>query len=879
MKHWKSVLIPHLIALGVFFVIAFIFTAPAFSGKKIAAHDTQQFKGLVKEIADHREAYDEEPLWTNSVFGGMPATQISIIYAKNLIKSIDTIPYHLGIPRSAVRILKYLIGAYILFLALKIPWKLSIAGAIALALSSYFLIIIQAGHNTKANAIAYVAPTLAGIILTYRGKYLLGGALTALFFALNLVANHVQITYYMGLSLLILGAVEAVKAIRTKSIKPFVFSTLVVFGAVGLALGVNNTNLRMTADYVKDTQRGKSELAIKQRQAEQKAKKAEEARLQAIKEAKERKKNDKNYEFDEANFLPPDKAYATRWSYGKIETFTLLAANASGGGSADDYSYIIDDSEVVDQMKKSFVSRGASRRQAEKEAEKQFSSVSPAFYWGDQPGVNGPVYIGGGLIFLFVLALFTVKSRLKWWLLGTAVLGILIAWGKNFLPFFNLMWDYFPGYNKFRAITMALFLTEIAVPVLGFIFLKELVKGELDKAHVFKMLKIVGGVFLGLLFFLYVSPKSFFDFEGAVDGRLPESLLDAVQADRVLLFKKDVLITIGSVLVFAAVVFAIVKEKAKMSVLATVLGIAIFGDLYIVDNRYFNESMFEREKSVLVPFEKTNATQDLEANHPGNYRVYNASRGSNGAINDASTAYYHRDIGGYSSVKLMIYQDILDFNLGSEMSQVDQELQRLTRSGNFSPQYFQQTFANKNVMNMLNTKYIIVNPQAPAIENPYAFGSAWCVDRVVHYDEPDSVLFKLQDFNLKKTAVLFGEKDNVKFGGTGKVELVKDRSNLMEYQFSSESNEFVVFSEVYYKYWKAYIDGKPADLKRTNYILRGVEVPAGQHKIELRYEPDVFYQGESISLVCSSLLLLLFGFAVFKEFKKKNEVLLKSEHE
>lgn len=238
MKHWKPVLIPHLIALGVFFVVAFIFTAPAFSGKKVAAHDTQQHKGLVKEIADHREEFGEEPLWTNSVFGGMPATQISVIYGKNLVRAIDTLPNKLGFPRAATRILKYLIGIYILFLALKIPWKFSIAGAVAIALSSYFLIIIQAGHNTKANAIAYVAPIIAGIIITYRGKYLLGGAITALFFALNLVANHVQITYYLGLSLLIFGAVEAVKAIRNKQIKPFLISSCVAVSAVVLALSL-----------------------------------------------------------------------------------------------------------------------------------------------------------------------------------------------------------------------------------------------------------------------------------------------------------------------------------------------------------------------------------------------------------------------------------------------------------------------------------------------------------------------------------------------------------------------------------------------------------------------------------------------------------------
>lgn len=874
MKHWKPVLIPHLIALGIFFVVAFIFTAPAFSGKSIAAHDTQQHKGLVKEIADHRDEFGEEPLWTNSVFGGMPATQISVIYSKNLIRYIDTLPNKLGFPRAATRILKYLIGIYILLMALRIPWKFSIAGAIAVALSSYLLIIIQAGHNTKANAIAYVAPTLAGIILTYRGKYLLGGALTALFFALNLVANHVQITYYMGLSLIILGVVEAIKSFKNGTVKPFVTSTLIVFGAVGLALGVNNTNLRMTADYVKDTQRGKSELAIKQRQAEERAKKAEEARLEAIKKAKEKAAKDSNFEFNEADYLPPDKAYASRWSYGKLETFTLLAANFNGGGSADDYKYIIDDSKIVSQLKRSYTSRGANKRQAQKEAEKQFERVSPAFYWGPQPGVNGPTYIGGGLIFLFLLALFTVKSRLKWWLLGTAILGVFIAWGKNFLPFFNFMFDYFPAYNKFRAVTMAMFLTEIAVPVLGFIFIKELIGGKLNNDHVFKMLKIIGGVVVAVLLMLLITPKTFLSFEGSVDSRVPESLIDSLKADRVLLLKRDLILSLVSVLVFAGVVYALLKNKAKQGVLAIVLGVAVFGDLYIVDSRYFNESLFERKKNVLTPFDKSDASKFLEQNHPGNYRVYNASKGFNGSINDASTAYYHRDIGGYSSVKLMIYQDLIDFNLGSELNAIDREIRQLFQSQQFSLPAIQQIMANKNVVNMLNTKFLILNPAGQPVENPFAFGDAWLVNNIISKESPDSVLFGLNNYNLRKTALTLGDNSSRKYTGNGRVKLEEIRSNYVAYNVESDSTQYVVSSEIYYKYWNAYIDGNPVDLDRVNYVLRGVEVPAGKHKIEFKYEPDVYYVGENISLACSSILLLIFGWAVYNEFKRKNNTLL-----
>lgn len=877
MDSWKTKLIPHLIALAAFFVVILIFCGPAFSGKSIKAHDTNMHKGLVKEIADHREAFQEEPLWTNSVFGGMPAFQISVSYPKNLIKSLDRLPANIGLPASAVQILKFLIGFYILLMALKVPFKFAIGGAIAFALSSYFLIILEAGHNTKATAIAYVAPTLAGIILTYRGKYLLGGALTALFFALNLVANHVQISYYMGMSLLIFGAVEVVRAVKQKNVTSVVKPTLITFSAIFLGLLVNNTNLRLTADYVKDTQRGKSELVIKARQKKEKAELAERKRKEAIEEAKKQAEDDDTFKFNEANYLPPDKSYASRWSYGKWETFTLVAANFNGGGASDDYDYLKDKSEIIKELKSTLKRQGASKREVKKTSNDQFKQVKGAFYWGDQPGVNGPVYIGAGMFLLFLLGLFAGKSHLKWWLLGTAILGVLIAWGKNFLPFFNFMFDYFPMYNKFRAITMALYLTELAVPLLGFIFVKELIRGELDKEKTLIKLKYVGGSFVGLLIVFYVFGTSLFTFVGTMDSRLPEFLQEALRDDRITLYKTDLLQAICVTILTAAVIFALIKEKAKLNILAIVLALVSFVDLWSVDSRYFNDSIYASAKKVKKPFVKSKATSYLEQNDKSNFRVYNASLGFSGTINDASTAYFHQDIGGYASVKLMIYQDLLDFNLGQEMQEVAQVNQQLAKSRFQNTVGFDGFLANKNIMNMLNTKYIIMHPKLPPYKNENAYGNAWCVKNRVYKNSQDSVMFGLSTTDLRSTAILFSdstkpERKKVMYAGLGFVSLKDFKSNQLTYQFSSTANEFVVFSEVFYKGWNAYIDGELVDHERVNYILRGLEVPKGEHKIEFKFEPEVYAQGENISLASSSLLLILFGFALYREFKKEESI-------
>lgn len=859
MDSFRKKITPHAISIVIFIAIASLFSLPAFKGKSIYSHDITQHKGMSKEIKDHREEFNEEPLWTNAMFGGMPAYQISVLYPGNLIKHIDR-ALNLGLPHPAGKIFKYLIGFYLLLLVLKVPWKFAIAGSIAFALSSYFIIILEAGHNTKAGSVGYLPPLLAGILLAYRGKYLWGAAVTALFFALNLGANHVQITYYMGFSFILLAIVELVKSFKEKTIPHFIKASAVIVGAVILAVGVNNSNLLLTQDYVKDTQRGQSKLQVKKDAAEKAGKLAEEKRLEAIDFAKN---NSDSIPFNEADFLSPKKAYATQWSYGINESWTLFIANFNGGGNSDAHKETDTYAANIKNLKRYRLTKKERLKYAAQQ-------TGRSLYWGKQPGVNGPVYIGAGIIFLFLMGIFAAKSHYRWWLLGTALLGLFIAWGKNFLPFFNFMYDYFPLYNKFRAMTMATTITELAVPLLGFIFLKELLLGELDNEKTLKTLKIVAGITLGLLGVFFLFGISILDFDALQDKGMDPRMLQIVKQDRIDIFKSDVLRSFFFVAVSAGVVFAIIKKSIQPQILAIILGLSITADLWTVDKRYLSNDKYVKTKKALVPFKISDASKAIQKQGNGQYRVFNVTNGTSGAINDASTAYFHHDIGGYSSVKLMIYQDLIDYSLGQEMRTIEGVVGQMKKQiGKVDPAYMSQYMTRFNVINMLNTQFIITDPNQAPFKNPHALGNAWLVKETKSMQSPDSALFGLSTNNLKTTGLVLGENSAAKnYAGNGNISLQNYKANELSYAFDSQTEEFAVFSEVFYKGWNAYIDGELVDHFRTNYVLRGLEIPAGKHEIVFKFEPSMYSTGEVIALISSILVLLLFGFTVYTEFKK-----------
>tara|TARA_Y100001933_G_scaffold265068_1_gene334946 strand:- start:2258 stop:4867 length:2610 start_codon:yes stop_codon:yes gene_type:complete len=854
-EKWLKKLAWHFFAITIFVCISAFYCSPAFDGKKIYAHDTNQHKGISKEAVDHREAYNEEPLWTNSIFGGLPTFQISIRYPKNLIQYVDK-GLNLGLPHPAGIVFKYMLGFYILLLVFGVPWKYAIPGAIAFAFSSYFMIVLEAGHNSKANSISYVAPMIAGIILSFRGRYLYGGAITSFFLSLNIVANHVQITYYAGLCVALLGIVELIKALQQKTLKQFGIASLVSLGALILSLLVNNTNLRLTNDYVKDTQRGKSRLEIKSRQAKEKQK-LQEAKFQEIENGNE----------NQSKYLSPKKAYATRWSYGIQESLTILVPYFNGGGSSDSHTK----TKTYKTLLKSNMQRyrGVSRRELKEYTGKQTGQI---MYWGEQPGVNGPVYIGAGICLLFVLGLIFVKSKYKWWLLATAILGLFISYGKNMLPFFNFMYDYFPLYDKFRAVTIGMVITEFAVPLLGFIFLKELLLGELDKVKVAKFTLYVTLGFWIVLGVFYLGGESLFAFMKESDEQMGPDILEIIKEDRIALFRSDIKRSLIYTFFTGIIVYALTRKKVNHNLLAAGLGVVCLLDLYGVSSRYLNENVYEKKLKVLVPFEKTRASKEILKDN-SNYRVFNASNGFSSAINDASTAYYHHTIGGYSSVKLMIYQDMLDFSLGSEMQYIASWVDRYKNQlDKIPPNIFTQVCSNTNIVNMLNTKYVIADENKPPLVNHSAFGNAWLVSGIKTYDSPDSVMFNLRSQNIRQIAL--AEKKDVEeisgksYSTNGKISLTDYKANHLSYSFTSSDDAFVVFSEVFYKSWNAYIDGELIPHNRVNYVLRGLEVPKGQHSIEFKFEPEVYFQGENISLFASFIVLGLFLFAGYKGGKE-----------
>ena len=850
MEALRKKFIPHLISFFIFVTLAIFFASPAMKGMRIDAHDTNQNKGMSKEIWDHRDEYQEEPLWTNSMFGGMPSFQISIAYPKNLVRQIDKV-LGLGLPHPINTIFKSMIGFYILLIILRVPWEYSIAGAIAFSLSTYFIIILQAGHNTKAIACAYMAPTIGGVILAYRGRIMLGGVITALFFSLNIAANHLQVTYYLGLSLLLFGLIELGFSIKNKTLKTSIPSILVCVGALVLSLAVNNTNIRLTQEYVKLSQRGTSELEIKKRQKEEKAKQATEARENAIKRAKKQEeldaqnkkiKEEDKFVFNEADYLPGDKAYATNYSYGWGESLSLLVPNIRGGGGADEH-------------------KGT-------KANKAFKSQSGMLlYWGKQPSVSGPVYIGACIIFLFVLGAITVKNNYKWWLIGTFILGLFISYGKNFLPFFNFMFDYFPFYKGFRAVTIGMVISELAAPILGFLLIKEIITGEIEKERVLFGLKIAGGTLVAILLLLYLKGPDLFEFSGRFDDKVGERGANILQKERIKIFKEDILRSLLFVLLSAGTVFILIKSWFKPQYVAIILGLVVIADLYPVNQRYLNEDNYVKKKKSKKPFNKKPA-YSIFLNDPSEFRVFNTVGGYGSAINDASTAYFAKDIAGYSSVKLMIYQDLLDLSLGQEMQQVSGTIQQMLQQINgIDRNYTNQLLSKNNIINMLNTKYIIYDNNKPAYENPFAFGNAWLIKNKIHHASPDSVMFNLRKENLRESALIIGENSNKQYSAQGAIKLINYKTNHLTYEFESSSNQFAVFSEVYYKDWNAYIDDELVDIIRSNYALRGLEVPVGKHKIEFKFEPAIYYQGENISLIASLILFGLLGFVVYKEIK------------
>jgi len=823
--------IPYAVAIVVFVAIALIYFSPLLDGKQLYQSDIVHYKGSAQEIKDFRNATGDEALWTNSMFGGMPAYQISMVYKNNVANVFNSI-FQLWLPRPANILFVLLICFFILLIILKVdPW-LAIVGAIAFAFSSYFFLTISVGHNAKTLAIAYMPAILGGIILTYRGKYLLGAALTALFFAVEIAVNHIQMTYYFLMIVGFVALFEFIYAIIKKSLPNFFKATAFLIVAGGIAVIPNISSLWTSYEYMKETIRGKPELTS-------------------------------NKEIRSSGL---DKDYITQWSYGVGETFSLMIPDVKGGGDAA----LGESKSALDKVDKKYRKEVAQQNH----------------YWGNLPFTGGPVYVGAFVFFLFILALFIVKGRLKWALFGVTVLAILLSWGHNFMPLTDFFIDYVPFYNKFRAVSSILIIVEITIPLLAILALKEIADNpkliKEKKAVFFTALGLTAG--LTLLFILL--PTTFFDFlknsetaqfdeyikQGANQSQI-DDFASNLEIARISIFRMSCLRTLAFIMIGAGMLWLYSSAK-KMSKYILYAGVALLLliDLVPVDKKYLNNDNFIPKAKIENPYTASNADKAILEDKDASYRVLNLTVGN--FTTDASTSYFHKSLGGYHAAKLRRYQDLIENRIVNEQSRLVKTLQ-----AGATDSLLTATMYGLTSLNMLNTKYYIYNPDARPLRNPAALGNAWFVENVKLVENADQEMKAIDNFVPATTAVMDKrfEKDISTFKG-GKnpgstITLTEYKPNHLTYDAKNlTTNQLAVFSEIYYdKGWNAYIDGTKTPYVRANYLLRALVIPAGNHKIEFKFEPNSYFTGEKVSLAGSVLLVLIFACALFFEYRRKKK--------
>lgn len=830
-------LIPYVVAIGVFIAISLIYVSPIFDGKQISQSDVIHYKGSSKEISDHRNATGEEALWTNSMFGGMPAYQISVLYKTSVVPFFKKIMMA-GLPFPANILFVLFLGFFILLLTLKAdPW-LSIVGAIAFAFSSYFFIYLNVGHNSQTLAIAFIPLVLSGILLTFKGKYLLGGAMTALFMAIEINVNHVQMTYYMLLIVGFIALFEFVYAIIEKKLKTFFIALGVLIFAGIVSIGPNVTNLWTSSEYVKETIRGKSELT------------------------------DNGHNRSDGL----DKDYIMQWSYGIGETFTLMIPDAKGG-----------ESEALGKKK-------SAMEKVERQYREPVSQQS--HYWGNLPFTSGPVYVGAFIVFMFVLGLFIVKGKLKWALLGVTILAMMLSWGHNFRLLTDFFIDYIPYYNKFRAVSSILIIAEVTMPLLGILALKEVVENpsiiKTKKVFFFISLGLTAGLTLLFilmpgLFFNFITPNESTQFNEYLKQGANKAQIDAIitnlEAARMHIFTMSCWRSIAFIVIGAGLlwIYASAKKMSKY-VLYAALGLLILIDMVPIDRRYLNDKSFVPKKQAEVPYTASAADDFILQDTTSNFRVLNMTTGN--FTLDASTSYFHKSLGGYHAAKLRRYQDLVDRRIGKE-----QERLINTLKAGAPDSVLIATMYGLTTMNMLNTKYYIYNPEARPLRNPAALGNAWFVKNVTWVANADEEIKALDNFTPANTAVVDKkfESELSTFKGErdfqSSIKLTEYKPNYLAYEAKNlKADQLAVFSEIYYnKGWNAFIDGNPAPYFRANYVLRAMMVPAGDHKIEFKFEPRSYYVGEKVSLAGSVLLVLFIAAALFFEFRRKKEKLAETE--
>lgn len=808
-----------------FIALAYLYAYPVLMGKQLFQHDIIQYKGGAEELLNYRAENGKETYWSDSMFGGMPTYQMGAQFPGDIIKTLDKVL--MVFPKPINYLVLLFSGFFLLGMVAVRNWKYALLGALMFGFSTYFYIIIAAGHNGKVHTIAYFAPLLAGLLLIFlRQKYFLGFVITTLAMALQLAANHPQMTYYLFIALGIFFLSEFIRVVVKKlPFKPFLISTAIAALAMGLAVGMNAQRLLANSEYVTETVRGKQLL---------------------------------NTESQNEKASGMEKESMLAWSYGKLETLNLFIPRMMGGGSSE--------KEGVEMMEdiQTLIQENA---QSQEEVNRIISAFASPTYWGDQPGTSGPAYQGAVVIFLAILALFFADKRFRYWILGATMLTIGLAWGSNFIVLSDVFIDFVPFYNKFRAPSSILVVAELLLPLLGMVGLYAFFNGqEISVAEKTKKLFIVGGTVVALLVIFILAGKGLFGFLTDAEATyMPSYMKDYLIEKRYGFFKADALKTLLYVLIVIVVLYLALKQKLAQNIALIIIAAVSTFDLWTVNQRYLNEENFveaefaqnpfqteitdylvdkvgdKKELQSLLAYAKVNhAIQEIAQKDQGHYRVYNQTIGP---FSETNTSYFKSSVGGYHAVKLRRYDDLINY-------------------------YFSKsdTVKTPKILNMLNAKYMIFgdtqNPEV--VHNPFTNGNAWLVSEIEEAKNANEEIEKIGVVDTKKVAVI-GKEDGAYFKDKkmakdtlASIQLVKYEPNHLSFTSKSATPQLAVFSEIYYPHgWKMFIDRKEVPYIKANYLLRAVHVPAGNHTIEMTFQPEVIEKGKMISMSFLGLFIVL----------------------
>ena len=836
MKTWKKCL-PDVVAVVLFAVISFVYFMPAdIDGRILYRHDSAAGRGAGQEMLQYQKQTGEQTRWTNALFSGMPTYQLAPSYNSTAVLNKAETAYHLWLPENVWYVFVYLLGFYILLRAFNFRDYMAALGAVIWAFSSYFFIIIAAGHLWKVMALAYLPPMIGGLVLAYRGKYLWGFLVTAIFSAFEVNANHIQMTYYYLFIILFMVIAWLVDALRKHEMTRFCKATLTAVAAALVGICINISNLYHTYQYSQESMRGKSELV---------------------------KKNNAN---QTGNGL--DRDYITQWSYGIDETMTLLVPNAKGGASVP--------------LSQSSTAMAKADPQIEQQIPQLYNGLTQ--YFGTQPGTSGPVYVGAFVLFLFILGLFLVKGPMKWALLGVTILSVLLSWGHNFMGFTNLFLDYVPMYAKFRTVASILVIAEFTIPLLAMMMLKkindepEILTDKRNRKFLIASLVLTAGVAAMVaiapsLMGPFVTEQEHQMLSG-IQGMPPEllsAIFNNLTAMREAMVSADAWRSAGIIIIGAAILLLYSKKRLSSRFMVGAVALLCLIDMWQVNKRYLYDDMFVEKSVREVPQQMSATDQIILRDKALDYRVLNLASNT---FNENETSFYHKSIGGYHPAKLRRYQEMIDAYIEPEMQHMMPAIAQA--AGDMTKVNGDSVFP---ILNMLNTKYFIVglqNGQTVPVQNPYANGNAWFVDKISYVDNANEEIDAVGKLNLRHEAVA-DKKFEVQLGkatpetSTDLITLKAYEPNHLVYNVTSKNGGIIVFSEVYYPGWTATVDGQQAELGRANYILRALNVKPGKHEVVLDFHPASLRKTEGIAYASYGVLALILALGIFIEWKKRKE--------